>query len=207
MRIEDTSPPGPIPLPPADLNERRLPIREFSGVTWYRGHKATHGPIHYNTTRGRWTDPDGVFGTLYLGETPACSFIEAFNQQVQRSDWGYFVGNRALALCCLCPITSERGWRLVDLTTGPALRQVGADNRICDGPHDVSQRWARAFRVHPEQPHGIYYRSRHAPELFSMALFNRPDRTLTTDCSVNVLRDVSRLSEILEYFECALLYE
>lgn len=205
MSNDDTSPPGPIPLPPVDLDERRLPIRVFSDVTWYRGHKATHGPIFFNTTRGRWTDPDHEFGTVYLGESAACSFIEAFNQQVQRTDWGYFVSERVLAACCLCPITSEQPLRLVDLTSGLNLLQVGADNRICDGPHDVSRRWARAFWKHPDQPDGIYFRSRHAPELFSIAVFERSRASLMSDCASNVLRDVHLLSQLLDYFDVALL--
>ena len=198
-------PPGPIPEPPADLGDRRLPLLEIAGATWYRGHRVEHGPIYFNRVRGRWSDPEQTFGALYLGVAPECSFIEAFNQQIRRSSWGVFVSERLLAAGCLCPVTVAHPLRLVDLTTGPQLRTVGADNRICDGPHDVSRRWARAFWAHPDRPDGIQYRSRHAPELFSIALFDRPGIETATDCSKSLLLDRDRLSTILDYFDCALL--
>jgi hypothetical protein len=185
---------------------RPLPLREFVNPTWFRGHKSRNAPLYFNATSGRWADPRSEFGVLYLGETDYCSFIEAFSQQPERlTGLGLFVSESVLRGGCLCPISVTNTLRLVDLTTGRGLQSIGADNRICDGAHDVSQRWSRAFWEHPSQPDGIYYRSRNAPELYSIALFDRARSALKADCKQNILTATDQLARILEYFECALL--
>jgi hypothetical protein len=193
--------PGPIPEPPADLAERALPLREISAPRLFRGHRSRHGAIFFNRTHGRWADPLGEFGTLYLGERDYCSFAEAFVQGTSER----FVSESLLKESCLCPIKATRSLRLVDLSTGPGLMQIGADNRICDGPHDVAQRWARALWTHPSQPNGLYYRSRNAPEFCSIALFDRVQSTLQDDCSQNLLQVPTELGRLLDYFGCALI--
>lgn len=111
---------------------------------------------------------------MYLGEADYCSFIEAFSQQAHHlHSSGLFVSERALEASCLCRVTANRPLRLVDLTLGRNLKRINSDNRICDGPHHESQLWSRAFWEHPLTPDGIYYRSRNAPELRSIALFDR----------------------------------
>jgi len=67
----------------------------------------------------------------------------------------------------------------VDLT-GPGLNRIGADNRLSTGDYQTSQRWALAFHAHPEQPDGLLYRSRHDPERFCVAIFDRAAGVLTT---------------------------
>jgi hypothetical protein len=143
---------------------------------------------------------------LYLGETDYCSFIEAFGQQAGHShSSGLFVSESALEASCLCPVAANRPLRLVDLTIGRHLKRIDADNRICDGSHYISQLWAHAFWEHPSAPDGIYYRSRNAPELRSIALFDRAQPALSADCRLNILTATDELARILEYFECALL--
>jgi hypothetical protein len=142
---------------------------------------------------------------MYLGEAPFGAFIEAFSQQIESSAWGVFVSRSGLSRSCLCPVSIDGSLRLVDVTTGPHLLAIGADERINSGPHSASQQWARAFREHPGRPDGIYYRSRRAPELFSIALFERSTRLLRTDCSANLLARDSDLATLLDYFDCALL--
>jgi hypothetical protein len=97
--------------------------------------------------------------------------------------------------------------RLVDLTNGLALLLLSpeADNRINDGLHPVSQRWALAFWTHPSRPDGLYYRSRRAPDRHSIALFDRVAADLVADSAQNRLRDPDRLGAILDYFGCALV--
>jgi len=167
----------------------------------FRGHKSRYGAIFFNRTHGRWVDPDSEFGTLYLGESDTCSFAEAFVQGTSQR----FASRSQLAVSCLCPVTADRPLRLIDLTTGANLMRIGADNRICDGPHDVAQRWARALWSHPTTPDGLYYRSRNAPELYSIALFDRIEPALHGDCSENLLSDPAELARLLDYFDCALL--
>jgi len=204
----DTGPPGAPPEPPPDLAERTLPLRVFDRPIWYRGHRAHRGPLHFNRAAGRFTAPDGQFGTLYLGQDEYGSFIEAFNHEVlDRAPFGPIVSRPRLARCCLCPVTAVRVVRVVDLTNGAARRRLSpaADNRINDGPHAVSRRWALACWAHPSQPDGLLYRSRRAPERCSIALFDRAAPDLKTNDDVNLLADPDRLAAILDHVGGALV--
>jgi RES domain len=185
-----------------------LPLRTFDRPTWYRGHKAVRGPLYFNPSAGRFAAPDRQYGTLYLGEDEHVSFLEAFNQEIADAlPFGRVVSARRLANCCLCPVTAEARLTLVDLTNGAALRRLSpdADNRINDGPHAVSQRWALAFWQHPTRPDGLFYRSRRAPERCAIALYDRAAASLRSHCDQNVLRDPDRLAAILISYGCALI--
>ena len=210
MPRRSTDPSGPperVHSPPANLSTRSLPLRGFAGTTLYRGHPAHLGPIHFNRVAGRFAPPAEEFGTVYLGESDYGAFLEAFGQEVAPSDVGPIVSEARLQASCLCPVLPNAPLRLVDVTNGAALNQImpGLDNRIGDGPHTVSQAWALAFWNHPSQPDGVYYRSRRAPELHSLAIFGRPELSFTTDCGANLLRDPERLGAILDYFRFALI--
>ena len=45
--------------------------------------------------------------------------------------------------------------------------------RIFSGNYEISQRWSRALWVHPQQPDGILYLSRHNPSLVCAAIYDR----------------------------------
>jgi hypothetical protein len=200
--------PGPEPEPPDDLAWRALPLRTFDNPTWFRGHKRKYGPLHFNAAGGRFGAPDRVqFGTLYLGVDPRGAFLEAFAQHLGPVATGYVVSETHLNQSCLCVVVAVRPLHLVDLTTGPALRRLApnADNRVSTGSHAVSQRWAEAFWSHPERPDGILYPCRRAPELHSVALFDRVREELVADCATNVLRDPGALAAILDHYDCALI--
>jgi len=144
----ESAPPGPYPEPPADLTERLLPLREVVNPAWYRGHQQAHPPRHFNQTSGRFAAPDGQsFGVLYVGEDEFAAFIEAFNQGVGSTPLGLFVSESLLASRCHCLVSATRALRLVDLTSGAALKRLSAatDSRIGDRPHVVSQLWAAAL--------------------------------------------------------------
>ena len=201
-------PPGPEPEPPADLASRPLPLREFADPTWFRGHNRDYDPLHFNAASGRFCAPDRIaFGTLYVGMDPRGSFIEAFVQHVGMTPVGYVVSQRLIDRSCLCRVRATRPVRLVELTTGAALRRLSADAdaRISTGSHAVSQRWAEAFWRHPDRPDGILYPCRHAPEFPSVALFDRVRADLVADCATNLLRDPHVLAAILDYYGCALI--
>lgn len=205
---EGVGPPGPYPEPPPDIEHRSLPLRVFEHPVWFRGHKATRGPLYFNRSAGRFASPEGEFGTLYLGEDEYCSFIEAFSQDIHDLDFeGPVVSLNRLKRCCLCPIEISGTVRLVDLTNGAALRTLSsdADNRINDGPHAVSQLWARSFWRHPSKPDGLLYRSRRAPERCSIALFDRVAPNLQAQCDLNLLERPERLASLLDHFGCALI--
>lgn len=141
---------------------------------------------------------------MYLGTTAYCSFIEMF-------DFGgvmdFGISEEAVQQSCLCPVELRRPLRVADLTTGPNLKRLSprADNRISDGTHDISRQWAAAIWAHPDQIDGILYRARNAPELFSVALFDRAGSELITNCAANLLRDERSVADILDYFDCPLV--
>jgi hypothetical protein len=120
---------------------------------------------------------------------------------------GLFISASLLRQSCLCIVTATRPLHLVDLTSGAALKRLAADadSRIGDGPHPVSQRWAAALWSHPEEPDGLMYRTRNAPDHHSIALFDRTAGALVTNCTTNLLVDADRLGRILDHFGCALI--
>ncbi|HET8524144.1 MAG TPA: RES family NAD+ phosphorylase [Thermomicrobiales bacterium] len=195
--------PGPIAEPPPDIGQRRLPIITLSETTWFRGHKAGRDPLYFNRdpAGGRFNASGGEFGVLYVGETDTCAFAEAFchNERLR------IVTEAALSRSCLCPIATARPVRIVDLSTGAGLRWLGADARSCSGPWTISQRWARALWQHAEEPDGILYRSRVAPELRAIALFDRAAGIVTANCAGNILTDRHRLGQILDDLDVALI--
>jgi hypothetical protein len=173
--------------------------------TLYRGHKNRHPPVHFNRTTGRFAAPDGAaFGVMYLGVSQYGSFMEMFDLA---SGPIFGIAAEDLARSCLCPVELTRPVRLVDVTSGRNLKQLSPrdDNSMSDGSYDVSRRWGAAFWAHPLAVDGILYRSRNAPESFSVALFDRAGDTLVTDCSRNLLRNDPALADILDYFDCPLI--
>ncbi|MCA9878663.1 MAG: RES family NAD+ phosphorylase [Thermomicrobiales bacterium] len=185
-----------------------MPLVTLAEAVVYRGHHRTYAPIHFNRTAGRFASPDGVsFGTLYVGEDAYAAFIEAFGQGLVSSPLGVFASEAWLATRCLCVISATRPLRLVDLSSGSALKRLSAqaDGRLADGAHHVSQQWAAALWAHPEQPDGLLYRARNAPDHRSMALFDRVEDVLAAPCSGNLLDDEAQLARILDRFNCALI--
>lgn len=197
-----------MPEPPPDLDQRRLPLVTIHEATWYRSHRRDFSPVYFNRSAGRFAAPDGErFGTMYVGEDPFAAFIEAFGQGLRSDPLGIYVSESLLRTRCLCEVSVRRPVRLVDLSTGAALKSISgdADSRIADGPHDVSQRWAAAFWAHPDQPDGLLYRARNAPDHRSIALFDRVSDAIAAPCVDNVLQDTARLAAILDHFDCALI--
>jgi hypothetical protein len=85
--------------------------------------------------------------------------------------------------------------------TGPGLTTIGADERLCAGNYDVSQRWARAIYEHPSRPDGIYYRARHDPSQRSAAVFDRAARVITIEPDGSLLLDATLLSQLLRRYQ------
>lgn len=122
-----------------------------------------------------------------------CAFIETFGQATGKQ----LVSAVDLARRTLARIETGRPLVLVDLT-GPGLAQIGADERLCVGAHEIAQQWSLAFWSHPSQPDGIYYRARHDPSRSSVALYDRvagalrtaPQGLLTEERNTNLLADI-----------------
>ena len=144
---------------------------------------------------------------MYAGTEPHGAFVEAFTSNLTPAGPGYVVSQGMLDRGCLCVVTAKRPVRLVDLTSSQSLKRlsVDADARISTGGHAMSQRWALAFWHHPEQPDGILYPCRRAPETASVALFARVQPDLVATCNPNLLRDPDQLVAILDRYACALI--
>ena len=162
------------PLPPSDLNLRRLPLVSIPGP-FVRMHDATKGALYFGRAgRYRFDAPAGQYGVLYCGDDPYCAFIETFGH-----DTGINVVSLGdLRARTLARIELRRPLSLVDLT-GAGLARIGADNQLCDGDYTVAQQWALALHDHPDQPDGINFRSRHDPSHLCTAVFDRAKDALT----------------------------
>lgn len=191
------------------LNKWTLPLIEVC-PPWFRCHSIARGPLFYNRGRiGRFNAPNGEYGIIYLGTDEFCAFIETFGQSMQRNNRGVsLVSERDLARKCLCQVeaTPDQGpFRLVDLT-GEGLSQLQADSRLTTLTDDrgLPQRWAFALYQHPQRPDGLYYRVRHDPNRFGVALFDRVGDVLVANCRSNMLTQGEALAALLRTYEFAL---
>ena len=199
---ENAGRPGLHPLPPADLNERSLLLREESRL-WKRIHKSAYSPLFFGKTgSSRFDDPQREFGVLYLGEDAHCAFIETFGQVTGNN----IVTQAELERRSISSITSERSLVLVDLT-GPGLARIGADARLLAGEHSVAQQWSCALRKHPDRPDGLYYRVRHDPARMAVAVWEPCDAGFSVTNTVALVNTAyaSELGKILDAYGFELL--
>ena len=164
---------GPLPLPPADLASRVLPIVHL-GRSWYRVHPCVHGALFFNRLPvARFNAPAGEYGTMYLGSELACCFVETFGRLDTAAGAAVRTVSQAqLLAACLSEVAPTRPLSLVDLT-GPGLRRIDADARLFAGDHADARVWGCALWQHPAQPDGLLVPARHDPSLLSVALFDR----------------------------------
>lgn len=192
------------PDPPADLSKRQLPIFHGNGP-WFRLHKTNREPLHFGSAGdNRFDAPTGEYGILYLGSDPHCAFIETYG----RSTGINVVTTKALAERCLSRVEAARPLVLVDLT-GPGLARLGADERLCSGEHALAQKWALALWDHPARPDGLYYRARHDPSRFCVALFDRVGAALRVIRQGSLIqpRQTPLLADILDTYAFGLIEE
>lgn len=101
----------------------------------------------------------------------------------------------------LARVESSRPLRLVDLT-GPGLARLSADERLASGDYLVAQRWALALHAHSERLDGLYYRARHDPSRFSVAIFDHAADSLTVQGlgSLAAPSNAALLTDLLETY-------
>jgi len=141
---------------------------------WQRAPSCARDPIYFNPRNtARFNAPNGEYGTMYMGDSLACCFVETFGRlDTLAATTARSVSEAQLRDLCIARIASVRPLALVDLT-GPGLRRIGADARLIAGDYGESQRWGLAIWAHPTQPDGLLYPARHDPSLQSVALFDR----------------------------------
>lgn len=195
----DPEPPGPHPLPPADLSGRALPLIAPPMTAWFGMHRADVAPLAFDrSTRHRFNAPDGQFGVLYCASDANCVFIETFGDTIWQ--------NRTVSLAelqqrSLMEVTMPPSLRLVDLT-GPRLAALGADLRLTTGTHRIGREWSLAFWAHPQRPDGIHYVSRRDSEQTCIALYDRASTALVARRTIGLADPphVSLLADMLDTY-------
>jgi hypothetical protein len=157
--------PGLHPSPPDNLSKRKLPLITFlAGTIFFRVYQAKYSAIHYgNSMCGRFDTPEGV---LYLGLDETIVFRETIGRFSQYR----LISTGELEKRRMALIRSIKKLSLVDLT-GNGLTLLDADVRLLSGDYKIAQEWSKALQDHGSQPDGIYYRFRHDPSRFCLALY------------------------------------
>lgn len=201
MTNQTNSKPGLHPPPPSDLHQRKLPLKTFAAATiFYRVHQAKYNPIYFgNSGGGRFDTPEGI---LYLGIDECV----AFRETIGRFSKYRLISSEELEKRCMTEVKSNRALSLVDLT-GKGLTLLDADARLLTGDYHIAQQWSKALQDHPSNPNGIYYRSRHDPSRFCLALYQL--QTSSTLQVINIYDFISdeyldRLAIILDEYEYGL---
>jgi len=157
-----------LPPPPADSSSRALPLVEENGP-WTRMHSVKHDPVYFGRTGlGRFDDPKGEYGVLYVAGDAFGAFVESFGRTPGRN----LVSLDALRRRHLSTVESRRPLRLVDLT-GSGLARIGATAAISTDDYEKAQAWSRTLHDHPEAPDGLRYRLKHDPSKVGVAIFGR----------------------------------
>jgi hypothetical protein len=193
--------PGLHPPPPSDLSQRELPLFTLAAKTiFYRVHQAKYDPIYFASSGGgRFDTAEGI---IYLG----IDEYVAFRETIGRFSKYRLISGEELEKRRMSEVKSRRGLSLVDLT-GKGLTLLDADARLLTGDYKIAQQWSKALQNHPSNPDGIYYRSRHDPSRFCLALYQiRTSSTLKTINTYDCLSDeyVNRLAAILEEYQYGL---
>ncbi len=194
--------PGLHTPPPSDLFERELPLKTFAPTTiFYRVHQAKYAPIYFgNSGGGRFDTPEGI---IYLG----IDEYVAFRETIGRFSQYRLISSEELEKRRMSEVKSSRALSLVDLT-GKGLTLLDADARLLTGDYKIAQQWSKALQDHPNHPDGIYYRSRHDPSRFCLALYQVPTSSILEAINTyDFMSDeyVDRLAKILDEYQYGLI--
>ena len=178
---------GKLPVPPADLDNRKLPLKLLDG-SLFRIHHTRLDCLFFGTNKSeRFDDPLGEYGVFYAALQPDAAFAEVFLRQLS----AMIVPESSIQERSMSEVLADH-LHCVDLSSA-GLRQVSCDNRIAtEMPYVTVGKWSRAFFLHPQQPDGIIYRSRHNPQLKCVALFDRCQSKLRLKISEPLLAGVRR---------------
>ena len=200
-----SDPKGPPPHPdPIHISDLSLPVVSLQQA-WIRSHKRTREPIHFGRSgEQRFDDPARAFGVLYASINIRGAFVETF----LRNRRDRFITLMEIDQRVMAEIRFPEPLRLVDLTK-KGLFRLGADSRLNDGDYEISQRWARAFHQHRDQPDGILYFSRHDPSCRCIAVFEgRPATAGASSSSLGSLTEPHHralLGRLLDLYDLKLL--
>ncbi len=183
---------GDYQNPPADL-----PLYVLKrGTPLFRIHRNDRGTLYFNRNNGsRFSASDGQYGVLYAGLDSSVCFLEIFGRQSS------IIDAESLESMSLSQFSLQRDLRLVDLS-GAGLALIGGDARILTGSYKLSQSWSETLYQHAAKIDGIYYRSRHDPSKFRVALYeNRVAPMDLQDQQVTPLLDPSFASVLQQILD------
>lgn len=187
--------PGEHPEPPNELGDLTFPLANIEDAL-FRCHKKEHGPLFFsNGDAYRFNAPAEQFGTCYFAPTAACCFLETYRHDTASPSEITKTELEKRLLATIQIIAAPL--RLIDIS-GPGLAQIGADARLTTGNYRIAQRWSLFFWNNSEAD-GILYRSRIAPHLISIALYERASEKLQHAISTSFLSPdlVDAFNEIL----------
>jgi chromosome partitioning protein len=157
-----------------------LPLRILEkGTRLFRIHSIDLNALYFNrSNNSRFSSPDGEYGILYAGMDDIATFLAIFGDRLANSQTLDLEALESMRLSQFC---LQRNLRLVDLT-GAGLALIGGDARVITGSYQLSQSWSQTLYHHEAKIDGIYYRSRHDPSRFCVALYE--NRLIPTDLQV-----------------------
>ena len=177
-----------------------------AGTQWWRIHRKIHGPLFFGPPTGtppaaRFDAPDGSFAVCYLGASVEASFAETFLHGPVRD---LILAHSDLAQKALSRIENTQTLRLVRLH-GPGLVRMTATSAVAGGSYSVSRPWALAIHMHPDEPDGILYRSRHDDDLLCAAVYDRARTKLMLKQTYSLAEDVLLLERLAERYEFSIV--
>jgi RES domain len=188
------------PLPPADLQRRRLPLEDVpAGTEWWRIHRKIHDPLFFSPPTGyppagRFDASDGSFRVCYLGSSAEVSFAETF---LRGPVPDLILAQSDLEQRALSRIENTQSLRLVQLH-GPGLVKMSATSAVASGWYSVSRPWSLAFHMHSDEPDGIVYRSRHDDDALCAAVYDRARTKLMLKQTQSMSEDALLLERLAE---------
>lgn len=169
------------PLPPEDLADRVMPVKELDlGTTHlWRIHRSIYGPIHNNRrSKGgqpfRFDAPNDEFGVLYASPSfTTCMAETVVRGRFQGGSLPLLLDEEELTQRSICDLgtTLGRPLRLADLTQ-PHFH-LGLDNRVlATEDYRGPNLWSAAIHQSYPDIDGIYFYARYGNEP-SVAIFDR----------------------------------
>ena len=191
----------PVPLPPADFNQRKMPVCQLPAAVWYRVHDVRFAAIYFSLNPGhRFSHLDAARKCLYLGSDIETCLYERFGDRMNQeprlplSLWeNGAVSEVSVPPLVICDLTSDRTRTLlgIDLSTVmyPSLK--------------VPQAWGKALQEHPAKPAGLRYSSRFSARP-CLCLFEGATVALQ-DKKLGPLPQIKAANDFLETHRIALL--
>jgi hypothetical protein len=189
-------------LPPDVFSERKIPVEGLTaGVTLYRMHGNSHGPVYFGKSGDyRFDSPDRSYGVLYAAGTTAGCFVETLLREPGKD----YVSESEISIRRITEIKIVANLSLAQLH-GSGLYKMGATAASVSGDYSVSQAWSKAIHAHPQNLDGIAYRSVRDNSLVCYALFDRiPNSNLRKGRSMTLTQHPRIFGEILDRYDVAL---